>query len=217
MYLHVVCCGKRQRCVGLLLTCGKSPLKRWELPRVTGGVFTSVTSAALGITTHVAAWRDGRLLRSSTVRPLVHKVDFLADIETCWQMAAAGLRSSAPVWRGVAGRAGFSQTPPAEMGLVHPRLKVPRWGGSCWLSRLLSFSWQSNYLLNCDPISKGLRRRLLVGHHIRSVLRGTPKDAQRIEVEQKWGKQRKMLTYETSRTDWCLKEDENTELVLRFG
>lgn len=165
----------------------------------------------------VAAWWDGRLLRSSTVRPLVHKVDFLANIETCWQMAAAGLRSSAPVWRGVAGRAGFSQTPPAEMGLVHPRLKVPRWGGNCWLSRLLSFSWQSNYLLNCDPISKGLRRRLLVGHHIRSVLRGTPKDAQRIEVEQKWGKQRKMLTYETSRTDWCLKEDENTELVLRFG
>lgn len=97
---------------------------------------------------------------------LVHKVDFLASIETCWQTAADGLSDFASIGRGKAGRARFTQTPPAETWSP-PGTKVPSQGGKCWLFWLLSFSWQSNYLLNCDPVSKASSRRLLDGHHVR--------------------------------------------------
>lgn len=48
-------------------------------------------------------------------------------------MAADSLSSFAPVGRGKAGRAGFSQTPPAETWLVPPGTKVPSQGGKRWL------------------------------------------------------------------------------------
>jgi len=61
-------------------------------------------------------------------------------------------------------------------------------GSAC--SSGFSLSWQSNYLLNCDPVSKASARRLLVGHHVRMFWEEL-KDAQRREVGQKQGKQRK--------------------------
>lgn len=53
-------------------------------------------------------------------------------------MAADDLSSFAPVGRGRAGWAGFSQTPLAETWSVPPGTKVPGQGGRRWLFWLLS-------------------------------------------------------------------------------
>lgn len=92
------------------------------------------------------------------------KVDFLANVE---QMADDDLSSFAHLGRGRQEGSGFSQTP-AETWSVPPGTKAPSQGGKSWLFWLFSSSWQSNYLLNCDPVSEVSRRRLLVDHHIRT-------------------------------------------------
>ena len=69
---------------------------------------------------------------------LAQKVDFLANCETCHQMAAADLGSFAPVGKGKAGREGFSQTSPDDTWSLSPGTRVPSRGGKCLLFWLLS-------------------------------------------------------------------------------